>query len=214
MFASVNPVRHHRNIGGRTLKIAFVIYDDITALDFVGIYDPLTRLKSMGFLPDLAWEICCHTEPVRDSNGLHFTPTKVGGSLASHDMVVVPGGFGSRELVHDAAFLQWLKTAEACKLKVSVCTGSLLLGAAGFLEGKRATTHRSAFDQLRGYCSAVVDDRIVDEDEVVTARGVTSAIDLGLYLCEKFAGRGAAEQIRRQMDYERTGVPTSRDAAR
>ncbi len=183
------------------MRIAFVIYDGITALDFIGVYDPLTRLKSMGFLPDLEWQICAHTEPVRDGNGLHFTPTKVGGSLATYDMVVVPGGFGSRKLVLDADFLAWLKTAEACKLKVSVCTGSLLLGAAGFLEGRRATTHRSAFDQLRGYCSAVVDDRIVDEGEVITARGVTSAIDLGLYLCEKLAGREAAGRIRQQMDY-------------
>jgi transcriptional regulator GlxA family with amidase domain len=78
----------------------------------------------------------------------------------------------------------------------------LLLGAAGFLEGRRATTHRSAFQELAKYCLTVVDDRVVDEGDVVTARGVTSALDLGLHLVERFAGTDTQEQIRRQMDYD------------
>ncbi|HEY9296019.1 MAG TPA: DJ-1/PfpI family protein, partial [Phormidium sp.] len=88
-----------------------------------------------------------------------------------------------------------------CKYKVSVCTGSLLLGAAGFLAGKIATTHPNAFTELEKYCASVVDKRIVDEGEVITARGVTSSIDLGLYLCEKFCGYDVKEQIRQRMDY-------------
>jgi cyclohexyl-isocyanide hydratase len=95
-----------------------------------------------------------------------------------------------------------LRTADACKYKVSVCTGALLLGAAGFLTGKTATTHRTAFNDLKPYCASVVDQRIVDEGDVITARGVTSSIDLGLYLCEKLAGHEVKERIRQQMDYE------------
>lgn len=187
--------------GKNSLKVAFIIYNGMTALDFVGVYDPLTRLKTMGFTPDLEWEICALSPQVSDGTGLRFAPTQAGKSLQGYDILVVPGGFGSRKLVNDATFIEWLKTAELCPLKVSVCTGSLLLGAAGFLKGKTATTHPSAFDHLQQYAASVVDDRIVDQGEVITARGVTSAIDLGLYLCEKLAGHEAKEQIRWQMDY-------------
>lgn len=184
------------------MKVGFVIYDGMTALDFIGVYDPVTRLKTMGFLPDLQWEVCAQSTTVSDGTGLRVTPTKKGDPLLGYDMVVVPGGYGSRKLMDDAGFIEWLKTARASKFKVSVCTGALLLGAAGFLKGKTATTHRTAFKELGRFCSSVVDRRIVDEGDVITARGVTSSIDLGLYLCEKLAGREAKERIRQQMDYE------------
>ncbi len=184
------------------MRIAFVIFNGMTALDFIGVYDPVTRLKTMDFLPDFEWDICASTREVRDGAGLLFTPTRVGESLATYDMVIVPGGFGTRELVNDQAFIQWLGSAQSCPLKVSVCTGAKLLGAAGFLKGKRATTHHNAFEALRAYCASVVtDERIVQDGDVITAGGVTAGIDLGLYLCEKFAGRGVREKIARQMEY-------------
>ncbi len=184
------------------MKVAFVIFDGMTTLDFVGIYDPLTRLKTMGFIEDFEWDICAFTREVIDPAGLRITPQKVAQPLTC-DMVVVPGGYATRKLVDDQEFIRWLQTARDCKFKVSVCTGSVLLGAAGFLEGKRATTHRASFDELRPFCGEVLDRRIVDEGDTITARGVTSAIDLGLYLCEKLAGREVRERIQKQMDYER-----------
>ncbi|MEC1773689.1 DJ-1/PfpI family protein [Schinkia azotoformans] len=183
------------------MKVAFIIFEDLTALDFIGVYDAVTRLKTMNFIPELEWEICSFTERVVDGTGLIFTPTKVNESLETYDMVIVPGGFGTRRLVDDSAFIEWLKTSKPCKIKASVCTGSLLYGSAGFLQGKSATTHPSAFENLKKYCT-VVDDRIVDEGDVITARGVSSSIDLGLYLCEKLAGHDAKEKIRIQMDYQ------------
>jgi transcriptional regulator GlxA family with amidase domain len=185
------------------LKIAFIIYDEMTALDFIGVYDPVTRLKMMRFMPNLEWEICAISDVVVDSTGLRFTPTKVMDSLKDYDMMVVPGGLGSRKPAHNEKFIKWLQTATTCRFKVSVCTGALLLGAAGFLKGRRATTHRIEFETLRPFCAAVVDERIVDEGDVITARGVTSSIDLGLYLCESLAGYEAREKIRKQMDYYR-----------
>jgi cyclohexyl-isocyanide hydratase len=173
----------------------------MTALDFIGVYDPLVRLKRMGFLPALEWDICGTAEKVHDSTGLHFKPTKVNEDLGSYDMVVIPGGEGSRRLLDDDDFIAWLATASSCKRKASVCTGALLMGAAGFLRDRRATTHPSAMRELKRFCRAVVPGRIVDEGEVITAGGVTAAIDLGLYLCEELAGQAAKEQIRRQMDY-------------
>ena len=187
------------------MRIAFVIYDGMTSLDFIGVYDPLTRLRTMDFLPDLEWEICAHSKEVFDHTGLRFTPTKIGEPLLEYDMVIVPGGFSSRKMLEDEEFIGWLRSAASCRFKVSVCTGSLLLGAAGFLRGKKATTHRGAFDELQRFCDKVADERIVDEGDVITARGVTSSIDLGLYLCEKFAGVEAKERIRRQIDYESSG---------
>lgn len=183
------------------MKIAFIIYQGMTALDFIGVYDPVTRLKSMGFMPDLQWDICAYSQEVSDLNGLGFISDKVGKSLEEYDMTIVPGGVGTRKLIEDIEFIDWIKSAKPCQFKVSVCTGSLLLGAAGFLEGKKATTHPNSFSELQKYCLEVVDDRIVDVGEVITARGVTSSIDLGLYLCEKFAGTEVKVKIRQVMDY-------------
>lgn len=173
----------------------------MTALDLIGVYDPLTRLKSMNFLPEFDWQICAFTEEVTDDKGLRFAPETVAVSLSDYDMIVVPGGFGTRSLQHDNAFMDWLRSANPVKLKTSVCTGALLLGSAGFLTGKRATTHPNAFDELKPYCDAVIDQRIVDEGGVVTARGVTSSIDLGLYLVGRLAGSEARVGIAKQMDY-------------
>ena len=192
------------------MKIAFIIYNGMTTLDFVGVYDPVTRLRTMGYVRNLEWDIYSHTKRVKDNTGLAVLPTKVNKSLKNYDMVFVPGGLGSKKLIKDKGFIEWLKTARDSNLKVSVCTGSLLLGAAGFLKGKKATTHPNAFNELKRFCSQVVDQRIVDEGDVITARGVTSSIDLGLYLCEKLAGREAKEKIRKQMDYPH--ISRSRDS--
>ena len=190
------------------MKTAFVIFDRMTALDLIGVYDPLTRLKSMNFVPEFSWRLCAFTEEVTDDRGLRFAPDTVAESLDTYDIIVVPGGFGTRALQHDIAFTQWLQSAAPVKLKTSVCTGALLLGSAGFLAGKRATTHPNAFAELKPYCAAVVvDHRVVDEGGVVTAQGVTASIDLGLHLVERIAGREARARIAKQMDYPYTALP-------
>jgi len=183
------------------MRTAFVVFDRMTALDFVGIYDPLTRLHSMGFLPDFAWAVCAQTPEVTDDRGLRLHATAVGGSLAAYDLLVVPGGVGTRSLMRDPTFLAWLRTAAPVPLKVSVCTGALLLGAAGFLQEKRATTHPSALADLAPFCGAVLATRLVDEGAVVTAGGVTAALDAGLLLVDRLAGADIAQRIRQQMDY-------------
>ncbi|MCD6580763.1 MAG: DJ-1/PfpI family protein [Desulfuromusa sp.] len=183
------------------MNAAFVIFDQMTALDFVGFYDPLTRLKSMDFMPDFHWQICSFCEDVSDTQDLRFDPDSIKTSLADFDLLVVPGGYGSRSLQHNEEFITWLKTANPVPLKASACTGSLLLGAAGFLKGRRATTHPNAVAELSRYCAEVVVSRIVDEGDVITARGVSSSIDLGLYLVERLAGKEIRIEIAKQMDY-------------
>lgn len=188
-------------------RIAFVVYDRMTVLDFVGIYDPLTRLKSMGFMPALTWDLCAMQPMARDDRGLSLNATRVNEPLGGYDILVVPGGFGTRTLKDDQRFVAWLKTAEPVDLKVSVCTGALLLGAAGYLRGKKATTHPAEYEALRPYCAEVLRQRIVDEGSVITAGGVTSAIDVGLYLVERLAGLDVRQKIAVQMDYPYRPAP-------
>lgn len=187
------------------MKIAFIIFDGMTALDFIGAYDPLTRLKTMGFLPDLEWEICALTETVTDHSGLLFTPTRSGGPLQGFDLLVIPGGFGVRELVKETPqagrFIEWLKSAADCPLKTAVCTGSLLLGAAGYLQGKEATSHPNMLQDLAHFGATPLAQRVVDSGQVITAGGVSASLDLGLYLVEKLAGSLVRAKIQRQMDY-------------
>ncbi len=194
------------------MKTAFVIFDRMTALDLIGVYDPLTRLKSMNFVPEFSWQMCAFTEEVSDDRGLRFVPDRVAEPLGGYDLIVVPGGFGTRALQQDKAFIEWLRSAGLVKLKASVCTGSLLLGAAGFLAGKRATTHPNAYEELKPYCAAVENRRVVDEGSVVTARGVSSSLDLGLYLVERIAGGEARTRIAKQMDYPYDELHRSKNA--
>lgn len=183
------------------MKIGFVIFDGMTSLDFLGVYDPLTRLKTMGFLKNVSWEVCALEEEIRDFTGLVFTPTLVRSPLNHYDIVIVPGGLVTRKLRYDSPFIRWIQTAEPCTFKASVCSGALLLGAAGFLKGRKAATHPTARVELAEYCDKVVDQRVVEDGPAITCGGVTAGIDLGLHLCEKFAGFDVKEKIRIQMDY-------------
>ena len=187
------------------MKAAFVVFDDMTTLDFIGYYDPLTRLKTMKFMPDFEWKICAfHSKAsaqITDDRGLKLIADSVGESLAGYDLLFIPGGYGTRPLQHDSAFVDWIATARNAKLKTSVCTGALLLGAAGFLKGKRATTHPGAYKELEPYCATVVQERIVDEGDVITGGGVSTSIDLGLHVVERLVGEDARARIEKQMDY-------------
>jgi cyclohexyl-isocyanide hydratase len=183
------------------MQAAFIVFDGMTALDFIGFYDPITRLKSMKILDGFGWNVCSLARRAVDDRGLRIEADTVGGSLAGYDMLVVPGGFGTRKLQHDRKFMDWIKTARAVPLKISVCTGALLLGSAGFLQGRRATTHPSAYKELEPYCATVVKERVVDEGDVITARGVTSALDMGLHVVQRLAGADARARVAAQMDY-------------
>jgi cyclohexyl-isocyanide hydratase len=180
------------------MNAAFCIYDGMTALDFVGAYDPITRLDRMDFVP-LEWDVCARTETVA-TNRLDIGVDRVEPDLDEYDLVFLPGGYATRELEDDSEFIAWLETAESCEYLTSVCTGSLLLGAAGFLEGKRATTHPTAFEDLKKYAE-VVDDRVVEDGNVITGRGVSSSIDLGLYVVEMLTDSETRAAIAEQMDY-------------
>ena len=115
------------------MKIAFVIYDSITLLDFAGVNDPLTRLKSMGFLDNLQWDVCAPKETVCSSEGAELVPDRVNTNLTEYDYVINPGGDGIKDLMQNKTFLCWITNHSDTPIVAAVCGGSLLLGAAGML---------------------------------------------------------------------------------
>lgn len=184
------------------MKIAFIIFDGLTLLDLAGVYEPVIRLKYAGYLPDMTWDFCALAPVIVEHGGLKLTPNQIKNDLSSYDAIIVPGGKGTRELIYDDTFIKWIQTGINVPWKISVCTGSLILGAAGFLKGKKATTHFDAYEILKPFCKEVLDDRIVEDGDCITAGAVTSSIDLGLYLCRKWAGVEADIIIRYKMDYK------------
>lgn len=183
-------------------RIAFLVFPRLTVLDLVGAYDALRRVAAMGIDPEVTHRLIGTEAEIVDDTGLGLKPDSVYEDLTAFDLLYVPGGFGTRELVNDLRCIDYLRTWGPERPLASVCTGALLLGRAGYLEGKRATTHHQAYNLLTPYCRQVVrDQRIVDEGQVVTAGGVSSSLDLGLYLVEKFWGAAARGKIAAQMEY-------------
>lgn len=161
------------------MKIALVLFDGVTFLDFAGFYDVIYRLNIFEQTKGTTWDICGITEEVSDEFGMKVKVNVIKPDLSHYDLVFIPGGMGTRALRYNAEFIEWIKTAETVKYKISVCTGSLIWGAAGFLKEKKATTHPNAYELLEPYCSEVIKARIVKDGNVITAGGVTTAIDLG-----------------------------------
>ncbi|MEN6350441.1 MAG: DJ-1/PfpI family protein [Syntrophomonas sp.] len=183
------------------MKIAFIIYTNLTLLDFAGAYDSITRLKSMGFIKDLEYDLCSLENIVKSFEGAEIIPNKVNNDLSVYDYIFIPGGNGVMKLLNNNEFLLWIKNISKNAIITTVCGGSLVLGAAGFLNGKKATTHPMLMNFLNKYTKNVSNSRIVEDGNIITARGVTSSIDLGLFLCEKISGLETREKIQKQMDY-------------
>ncbi|SEL68273.1 DJ-1/PfpI family protein [Paenibacillus sp. OK003] len=183
------------------MKIAFVLFDGLTFLDFAGFYDVINRLNFFEQTKGTTWETCAMTDQVTDESGLTLKVDRVKPNLEEYDLIFVPGGMGTRKLRFDEAFVGWLSQAENVPLKVSVCTGSLLMGAAGFLTGKKATTHPNVYELLEPYVAEVIQTRIVKDGNVITAGGVATSIDLGVYVVGLLAGQEAAANVKLQIDY-------------
>ena len=181
------------------MEIAVALFDQVTALDAVGPYEVLQRL------PDA--EVCFvghRRGEVRADNGfLDLTVDRRFDEVPSPDIVVVPGGIGTRALVHDVAILDWIRSAhETSRFTTSVCTGSLLLAAAGVLDGLSATTHFSARQLLAKYGAKPSEDRVVIEGKVITAAGVSSGIDMALHLAERLTDATTSKALQLMIEYD------------
>src|SRR5205085_2700147 len=107
------------------MKVAYIVFNGITWLDIVGVYDAVARLKAYNYIPDLWWDVCAFTTTASDNDGLEMLPAKVRNDLADYDAVIIPGGHGTRKLQYDNDFINWIKTAQKATYKISICTGSL-----------------------------------------------------------------------------------------
>lgn len=191
-------------------RVGVFAFAGMTLLDLVGPLDALSRIVSMGFDETASVEVIALTKPDDDPTvvdvsvwsgwGSELFASRYRPALDAFDVLVMPGGPGTRRLVKDDAVLDYLGSFPKNRLFASVCTGALVLGAAGRLDGKRATTHASAMDELARYRAIATKERVVDEGPIVTAGGVTAGIDLGIYLVRRLAGEGVAVAIAKQME--------------
>jgi putative intracellular protease/amidase len=181
------------------MDVAIPIFDGITALDAIGPYEVLSRLPVTRVV-----FIAKEPGPKRTGNGmLALTADRALSDLPHPEVVVVPGGHGTRPLMGDEGLLGWLRAAhETSQWTTSVCTGSLLLGAAGLLDGLEATTHWRVLGQLAELGAIPVGRRVVEQGKVITAAGVSSGIDMALTLAARIAGEDVARAIQLAIEYD------------
>jgi transcriptional regulator GlxA family with amidase domain len=183
------------------MKMAFICFDQMTTLDLTGFSTAVTWLGIAKAIENVSWDFCAAQAEVTDDRGMIIRIPNVLPDLSQYDLIFIPGGMTTRKLRFATDFLEWLQTAKDVTYKVSVCTGALLLGAAGFLEGKKATTNPSAYELLVPYCSEVIRMRVVRDGHIFTAGGVAASIDLGLYMVEFLTNREFTETVQKAMDY-------------
>jgi cyclohexyl-isocyanide hydratase len=180
-------------------RFGFVAFEGMTLLDLIGVHDPLARIGWMKIDETSSCEIVGWTKRVWCTDGATLEVARVRPAL-DFDVLVIPGGMGTRELEKDGAFLEWIATFPKNRLIATVCTGSILLAATGRLEGRRATTHQTMRDRLAELGAIVTEARVVDEGQIVTAGGVTAGLDLGIHLVRRSCGEEAARRIAKQME--------------
>lgn len=178
--------------------IGMLIFPRMTQLDMTGPYEVLARL------PNTVVELVSATrEPVKTDRGLQIVPTTTYADCPPLDVLMVPGGAGQQDLMEDEAALAFLrKQAATAKYVTSVCTGSLVLGAAGLLKGRRATCHWSAVDHLALLGATPTREKVVVDGNVVTGAGVASGIDFALKLAAILDGEVVAREIQLQIEYD------------
>jgi transcriptional regulator GlxA family with amidase domain len=181
------------------MDIAILLFDGITALDAIGPYEVLSRLPKA--------KVCfvaSEPGPKRTDNGmLALVADHPLSELQTPEIVLVPGGWGTRALLEQKGVLNWLRQAHrTSRWTTSVCTGALLLGAAGILRGLRATTHWAALDDLANFGVKTVSERVVIDGKVITAAGVSAGIDMALRLASLVAGEEVAQAIQLSLEYD------------
>ena len=193
------------------LKTGILVYPDVEVLDFCGPFEvfSVTRLEGVNRREEVSpFDVFLVAEspaPVKAAGGLRVVPDQTFESCPPLDILVAPGGWGTREQVNNAALVAWLKTqAAGAKFVTSVCTGSFLLGQAGLLAGRRATTHWMSLDRMRQtFPDVTVEDALhwVEDGTVLTSAGISAGIDLALAVVAKLFGEAIARDTAKYMEY-------------
>jgi transcriptional regulator GlxA family with amidase domain len=198
-----------------TWRVGILVFDGVAVLDLAGPFEVLSRARlepgvesrrtEDGALFDV-FTVAKTSEPVTATGGLVITPRHSFADAPAIDLLLVPGGFGTRPLLQDAETIDWIRRTAACARRTaSVCTGALLLARAGLLDGRRATTHWGAFGLLESLGRDITVDRearFVD-DGVLTSAGVASGMDLAFHVVESLFGRSVADETARYLEYRR-----------
>jgi transcriptional regulator GlxA family with amidase domain len=190
-----------------TRHIGILLFNDVEELDAVGPYEVLAHWTQQH--PEDGWSVSCLSADggsVRAAKGLVMGAHHSVAEAPPMDVLVHPGGRGTRPMLRDTAHLDWVRAQRAAvPLLTSVCSGSLVYAAAGLLANRPATTHWAAFDELRALDQSVElrsEDRFVDDGDVITSAGVSAGIDMALHLVARLAGVERARQVRRGIQYD------------
>jgi putative intracellular protease/amidase len=182
-----------------TMQIAIPVFDGLTALDAIGPYEVLSRLPGarVSF-------VGASTGLIRTDNGMLGVSVDASyEDVPAPEVLVFPGGYGTRALMRDEPTLDWVRQVHATsRYTTSVCTGALVLAAAGVLEGLEATTHWLSLDVLASFGAVPVSRRVVEQGRVVTAAGVSAGIDMALVLASRIAGDEVAQAIQLGIEYD------------
>ncbi len=175
-----------------------MIFDDVTALDVVGPTDVLSKLPEMSVK-----YIAAQPGAKRCDGGLSIIADFSLEDVPKPDVVLIPGGKGIKALLDDTKVINWVRSAhENSKWTVSVCTGAVILGAAGILKGLRATTHWLAMEQLGKFGAIACNERVVTDGKVISSAGVSAGIDMALTLAERISGPNMAQAIQLGIEYD------------
>jgi transcriptional regulator GlxA family with amidase domain len=204
----------------RQRRVAILIFDDVEVLDFAGPFEVFNVTSEVNDpAPFETFTVALESRPIRARGQLQITPHYTIDDAPKPDIVLIPGGFGTRALMDNTRLMDWLRQqALEAEYLLSVCTGSLLLARAGLLDGLHATTHHTAFDRLEleaPTCRTVREARYVDTGKIITSGGISAGIDMSLYVVGRLVNEVQLENTLSEMEYswEHPGVVYYPDAA-
>lgn len=189
-------------------KLAILIFDEVEVLDFCGPFEVFAVTRDPETMTERfeVYTVAEHDRPVIARNGLSVNPAYTIHNSPKPDVLLIPGGRGTRALLDNLSVLEWIKTqAVHAELVLSVCTGALVLARVGLLKGQRATTYHTAFDELQQQepdLTLCPGERYVDNGKVVTSAGISAGIDMSLYIVERLHGVAQAQWTAQHMEYD------------
>jgi len=188
-------------------KVAILIFDEVEVLDFCGPFEVFAVTGAR--TEEKPFEVFTVAEvglPITARNGLSVNPTFTFANCPQADILIIPGGYGTRPLMHNQTVLDWIKAqATNAEIVMSVCTGALLLAKIGLLDGLSATTHWGALDLLRDVAPKTTvkpDMRFVDNGRILLSAGISAGIDLSFYIVTRLLGKDIAQETARWMEYD------------
>jgi transcriptional regulator GlxA family with amidase domain len=182
------------------MRVGILLFDGVEELDAMGVYEVLAKAKQLHPQLDLTVRTLARKEAITAALGMKLLAHDVRADFGDLDLLIVPGGPGRKDVVRDPGLLDDILAFGTEKPIASVCTGAVILKAAGLLAGRRVTTHRAARDELRDVAT-VVEDRVVEDDLITTAAGVSASIDLGLHLLKTYFDAQLADEVAERIEY-------------